>query len=1203
MPRQPYGGSSKTRTIEGGTGVVRTQDLHAHQDGTLRRHGADTIDMNPVLSGAFSQTTVQSLLETISDFITDAGQGFIAIGNTPPDGYDAGDFNVTDSFPLEEAIEAAQASTRLQQGGVILIKSGTYRLNRKVTLNQGICIMGEPSGTIIVSATNQEAMFVIPTSPTPPDLGNWLGVTPNTASTGVRYNRFYNIILADNLDGYKGSSPTIPNTITAGNLGLIQCNRGSYLICEKVTFLGKVSTSLNPEVMTRRAIDYIGNSANPTILTMEACYFDAMENCVTFTPTNGKNFLSIKGCRMRHLGQNTVTPDVDRSCAISFNISNVNIEGNYFLGDTSAKYAVQLRNFTLADSQLLEGSSATDSLIPRIVLMGNSGGLNAGSATERAQNFFINSSSNSAFRMVNAGNTWGSNPVNPWGVVIGDGSTSIGDINGVKALDVAVLASQNSRSESTIYINPGSYTYTTAGSTSSFPKLVGNIRGTGQRPVISLSSSSTDSLSRKQVYVGSEIRNIKFTSVSTFHVVTLNTGTSNVIRNLTVDNCEFLDAGLQTETFANSSIQSLETRVSVLNTRFSQSGSFTDNLSCYLVGEIDHVLIENTSFIGHGYALRVQDSSFTYNQKVTLNNVYFDSAGDGATNMISVAAPSTQNYYILILCIFGTVTFNNVKLDAVINAPTATYPVVSTMRDDGSFRRYTNIACKNFIADSCVLLFPQQKYTVSATNYGMIGLFVEPTSTFMMSNSQICGSIPLRIGGGSSFTDNEGSVGEGAGAYCSVKNCIISGYPDATGTIVNSTMLDIDMPEYTGNRDSGKPQIIIDGCKIDNYVMGSDYYAPQHTANNVFYGGGGVIIIAKGWSVNFTNNLVHILQTDTSNNGTSMSAVFIDTINDDSGSNGALKNASVHISNNDITLNSAGTYGTSSNIYSCLCFRTAYGNVTNNYINYRSRTAAESTPYRVYIKADISENDSDATNHGACVISNNTFERYQALSKALIYFDGGLGKNCIFSDNIFISELVVAASTSPQFIDNTNTSWTKVKNKNQSGVIKLNATQGSILILNNFISSAHNENQFNVGTFQTNIFPSASSGSKGITVNQSLNGSNLSFTWAVSLLQVLPFGARISNIKMTVVVSSGWTSGSFRIQAGGNTTTVVNNTVSATGAGGFVNLTFAGSSTTNTLNVSLENNPYIVIDCNPLLSANNTNLHTGDIDVELTYLQ
>src|SRR5260221_40771 len=155
---------------------------------------------------------------------------------------------------------------------------------------------------------------------TPPDLGNWQGVFPNTASTGVRYNSFYNIILADNLDGYKGAQPTIPNTITAGNLGLIQCNRGSYLICEKVTFLGKVSVSDNPEIVSRRAIDYIGNSANPTILTMEACYFDAFESCVRFTPTNSKNFLSSKGCRMRFLGQNTGSPPVDGASAISFNI-------------------------------------------------------------------------------------------------------------------------------------------------------------------------------------------------------------------------------------------------------------------------------------------------------------------------------------------------------------------------------------------------------------------------------------------------------------------------------------------------------------------------------------------------------------------------------------------------------------------------------------------------------------------------------------------------------------------------------------------------------------------------------------------------------------------------------------------------------------------------------------------------------------------
>jgi len=814
--------------------------------------------------------------------------------------------------------------------------------------------------------------------------------------------------------------------------------------------------------------------------------------------------------------------------------------------------------------------------------------------------------------MVNTGNTWGTNPVNPWGVVIGDGNTSIGDINGTKALDVAVLASQNSRSESAIYINPGNYTYTTAGNTSTLPRLIGNIRGTGQRPVVSLSSSSTDSLSRKQVYVGSEIRNIKFTSVSTFHVVTLNTGTSNTFRNLVVDNCEFVDAGLQTETFANSTIQSLETRVSVLNTRFSQSGSLTDNLSCYIVGEIDHVLIENSTFIGHGYALRISDSSLTYNQKITLNDVYFDSAGDGTTNMISASSPGTLNYYILISSPFSTVIFDNVKLDAVVDAPTETYPVSAALRSAGTLIRYTDIACKNFTANNCILLFPPQTCVISSVTHGMVGLFVEPTASFIMSDSQVSGGIPLRIGGSASFTDMDASDGETSGAYCCIKNCVISSYPDINGTIVNSCMLDLDMPAYAGNRNDGKPQIVVDGCKIDNYVRGTNYYPAQHTSNTStnYRGAGGVVIIAKGWSVSFINNLVHTLQPDIDVTGISTLAsslgtfgVFIDTLGDDSGANGSLRSAYVNITNNNIDFNTAGTAGGASYIHACLYFRTAFGVINDNFVNFTSQTATESTPYRIYLGADISTNNAEATNKSSCKVINNIFERYQALSRSMVNFRSGTGQNCIFSDNIFTEDTVKSGSSSPQFIDLTTTQWTKVRNKNQTGVIILNPSYGAVTWYNGqYNISQYNQTELNISNTGLSLgnFSSILNGS--LQISQQVSASGIYFNWTIPLCQVLPHGSRISFARMIVNISSAWNAGTFRMQAGGNITTIIPITVSATGAGESAILSWLGGvSSAQTLEVNLENNPYIVIDCGTTLTANSSSIRYATIQLELTY--
>lgn len=1213
-PRQPYSGSSKTRPIESGALAARRQDLVAHSEGTTLRHTANDIDLSPLLSGSFTQTTVQEVLQTISSFITDSGQGFIAIGATAPDGYDTGDFNVSVNYPLESALVDAMNSPRLQQGGVILIKSGTYRLNSMVVLKPGIRIMGEPSGTLIISATNQQPMFQVPVAPTPPDLGNWQGIFPNVASTGVRYNSFYNIILADNLDGYKGASPTIPNTITAGNLGLIQCDRGSYLICEKVTFLGKVNTTLNPEVVTRRAIDYTGTSANPTILTIDQCYFDAFESCITFTPTQNKNFLSVKGCRMRFLGQNTGSPPADRASAISFNICNANIEGNYILGDISAKYAIQLRNFALADSQLLEASSATDDLIPRIVLMGNSGGLVTGSAVERAQNFFINSSSNSAFRMVNTGNTWGSSPVNPWGVVIGDGSTSIGDINGVKALDVAVLASQNSRSESIIYINPGNYTYTTGGNTSTFPRLIGNIRGSGQRPIVSLSSSLTDTLSRKHVFVGDEIKNIRFTSISTFHAISMNIGTSNTFRNLIVDNCEFYDAGLQTVTFTNSNIQTLETKVSVLNSRFNQTGSFVNNLSCYITGEIDNILIKDCSFIGQGYAMELLEGSFDYTQNVVLENVYFDGSGDGATDMITVASPTGNNSYIAIFSALGNVNFRDVIVNSVVTAPTEIFPVKASLRSAGTFVNYIYVNCNNFYANNSKIWGPPQTYISGAITYSMPALFIEPLHSLNIDNCDLRGAAPLFVSGGTCFANNSSeTVTKDGGALCSIKNSIIASYSGITGTIVNSCMLDLDFPDYTGNRNSSKPKIIIDGCQIENYIIGSNYFPMQHINNTTtkYRGAGGVVIIAKGWPIVFTNNTVHILQSDHNAAGisplssvTNTSSVFIDVLGNDSGTNGVLRNASAHINNNDILLNTAGTNGSSGYVYSCLFARAAFGTINNNFIEFVSQTTSESTPYRVYLAVVNSNNNNETTNRTAFVVSNNIFERYQALSKAMIYFISSSGKNSVFSDNVFTNMEVSDSSLSPQFVDNCVPIWAKVRNKNQTGKIQLKTYNGDIT----WNSSNYNMSQFTQvelgisgGAFTSGTFANTATG--GLSVSQQVSASGVYFNWTIPLLHVLPLGARVVTAKMTVVISlSSWGAGSFRLQAGGNITSVLTTTVSATGAGGTASVSFSANTLDNTMEMSLENNPFIIVDCAPTLTAGSGSERDAIINVELTYL-
>ncbi len=314
----------------------------------------------------------------------------------------------------------------------------------------------------------------------------------------------------------------------------------------------------------------------------------------------------------------------------------------------------------------------------------------------------------------------------------------------------------------------------------------------------------------------------------------------------------------------------------------------------------------------------------------------------------------------------------------------------------------------------------------------------------------------------------------------------------------------------------------------------------------------------------------------------------------------------MNITNNTIQLNTAGTTGGASYIHACLRFRAAFGIISNNMINFISQTATESAPYRVYMEAKTSVNNNETTNRSSCIISKNIFERYQALSKALVILTGGTGQNCVFSDNIFTGFEVADSSTSPQFLDLCIPAWTKVRNKNQTGKIKLNATHGAVFVRSDnryHVTSAPDENQFNVKTFSSNIFPSVSDGTNGLTFYQSYISSGISFTWSIPLLHILPLGSRITTLKMTLVITSGWTSGSVRLQAGGNITSPLTTTISATGVGGVQTISFSGNTLDNTMEISLENNPFIIVDCSPTLTASTTALHTGNIDLEVSYRQ
>ncbi len=172
-----FQGSGRPR--QGGTPVVHRQDFRAHvENGGDWRHGATDVDMNPSipgLGGFFSAATAQGTMEKFAEALIEAGQGFVTIG----DGYDMGNYNVGDPATpsLKSAFDAAFANPRLVEGGIVLVKSGTYRLLDTVTVPAGITVMGESRGTIIIGNTTEQAMFRISSSVEEIVISNTGGIT------------------------------------------------------------------------------------------------------------------------------------------------------------------------------------------------------------------------------------------------------------------------------------------------------------------------------------------------------------------------------------------------------------------------------------------------------------------------------------------------------------------------------------------------------------------------------------------------------------------------------------------------------------------------------------------------------------------------------------------------------------------------------------------------------------------------------------------------------------------------------------------------------------------------------------------------------------------------------------------------------------------------------------------------------------------
>jgi len=351
------------------TGRIATDlsDFKSHLDGDISKpgfkHNSDKIDINPTLTiDGTPVNNVTDALTTIRDFITSQasiGEGFITVG----EGYDTYTNPALDPIfdktvpSLDTLLTPSFFSTnsRLKNGGILVIKSGTYIVKQTIEIPPGIVIMGEGYGTKIINATDLDL------SVSPPVVKNILPLpvfrimtdsvnrTLNDGAIAGSSNEFMfgrktyisNLVISDNFVEITQTGDTyytLPQNKT-GNNPLIQQDEGSNLVLDSVYLMGRANGSL-PVVSsaTRFAIQLANPSATGTHLKINNCFIDGFSVPIDFrTSAGSSDYLEITNNKIRAFGyldgySNLATDHPESNCFIKMNDCNAIITNNQLFG-------------------------------------------------------------------------------------------------------------------------------------------------------------------------------------------------------------------------------------------------------------------------------------------------------------------------------------------------------------------------------------------------------------------------------------------------------------------------------------------------------------------------------------------------------------------------------------------------------------------------------------------------------------------------------------------------------------------------------------------------------------------------------------------------------------------------------------------------------------------------------------------------------
>ena len=1094
------------RDKEGGRLAVHLQDFVAHYNGNDFKHTADSINMNPVLPSV-GGTTVQSALENIQSIITSNGSGFISIGDA--DGYASGTYNINtvDTPTFVNAFNAALADNRLQNGGIILILAGTYTVTSTITIPAGISVMGEIGGTYLIGETVEQPLFNINYTSKDVRIGGDSGSGTVSILNGSNSEkvRFYNLSLFDNLNS-TASSGTDPSMAT---VPMIQVEQGANFECHNVSFFGKLANgSTTNRLKTKCAIGTTSGIANSTSIDVQSCFFDGFKNGIVFNTQYGdQDYLTVSQCKARIYGKESASYTAAEDCFIYSSLANINVTNNYLIsGGSNMKTFINI------------GATGGSTTNIKVIVTGNYGYVSS------STNSLIDNDSTVTFNGLIANNNWNIHNESSWYIVVGgaDGDAPLGDIFGPNAINTLVTWGNSLNLETTVIVNPGTYTVTlsaTAANNVCKLNFIGNKKGR-EYPVFDLDilSSATDSLDNKFVVLGNKIESIFFKTTTSFHSITpafhaLGFNSQNASNTMTIKDCIFYDVSLNIMDIGASALSDQEgnNTVVVINIEdcdFRQSGSFGSKLSL-ACPRAHHVYLKNLTFNG-GYAANIGTELYS---SVNINSNYYleNISTDMSTGVLDDLIHGATYGYFNIVDSLGKVYLNNCSI--VVNYDFTNYALIDNalLTNSPPFDRWLYINALDISINNCLINGPNQLFQITGTSYPIPAAKLKPIRKLNIDNSKfVSGGIPCQI---------SSDISDSSRDAIKITNSDFSSLPAGATNCIS--MLDVDLEPSSST--TFQSEVFINNCNFTNKTLsGTPVYDTYHeyvTSTN--YDIHGIVqIYCRGFDLNFSNNRIYgAIFEPSSTHYTHFTGLGINTFNSDLGAISHITNTK--ISGNNIKIhNNKYSSGSASNTASCCYVRSTAININNNMMNFEngaSVTANFAGPLFIDGNA-ISSFSGDGNIIGNIFGAHTLTGSFTALSRGFIGISSSTTFRGRITNNSYMSTTIDGVSNTTLVEDSSSIKWIQEGNKNQTDALIVRGNYGNLAIKNNA----------NTPYIEAGIIPSVSTSSIGfanaststVTFNYSDTTSDQVAMWSIPLYGLIPSNAYIVSASVTVDIAS-----------------------------------------------------------------------------------